>query len=535
MMRGPTNDRLFLPEGRKTEGATREVVFTFFLVLGFALTLTGITVPYRGVHIPFPVMVALGFLFTGYCLRLALEDFHKIMLLFAVYIPFQKELAGDFGGLLRAFNMTNILILTMALGWFSQSFLEGRSVYKRRSADLPVFLFMFLGSISLIRSEITRVDLDFLELVFVLKRWAEPMLVYYIFVNNIRDRRDVWWVVFVVCLMTGLVGMIGLKEYYIDIGGLWRYPSSLDRCRIKGIADQPNQFGAYFCYYSFYMVSFFFHYLYEKKFWIFLIPIAVCGRAMLLCFSRGATISFAVAAYATTWFWNRKVALLLLTPVLCYFVMNPDMIPSVIMGRLKPTVETVREYGPGNARETIGEMDASAYGRINLWYLGVQIVKRNPVFGVGFGNYPRVSQELAREGVEVPFGGLVTEQWDPHSTYVAIATEMGVPALILFLLILGIFAKSAWGICRGSHDRFFRSIAVGYLGGMVGLLVVNIFGSRLFDTNEVVTHFWIMSAVILCVRDMVDEEVAKSPASVNVTDSASSGRHAELGRNQLES
>jgi O-antigen ligase len=102
---------------------------------------------------------------------------------------------------------------------------------------------------------------------------------------------------------------------------------------------------------------------------------------------------------------------------------------------------------------------------------------------------------------------------DSHNTYVSIASEMGTPALALFLLILFIFTKNAWTVYRRSPDRLYHAIALGYLGGMVGLLVCNIFGSR-FNTNEVSTHFWIMSAVIMRLREMVDQEMPRNTRGI---------------------
>ncbi|MHB1515659.1 MAG: O-antigen ligase family protein [Acidiferrobacteraceae bacterium] len=69
----------------------------------------------------------------------------------------------------------------------------------------------------------------------------------------------------------------------------------------------------------------------------------------------------------------------------------------------------------------------SPSGRIAIWRYGLHIIAAHPLFGVGIGNFPMA------EGLLHPNGG---EWMDAHNAALQIAAEIGIPALIAFLLLL---------------------------------------------------------------------------------------------------
>ena len=85
---------------------------------------------------------------------------------------------------------------------------------------------------------------------------------------------------------------------------------------------------------------------------------------------------------------------------------------------------------------------------------------------------------------------------DAHNSYLIIAAEMGLPALLVFLWILAVvFVKTRW-LYRYGRDPFFKAMALGWLGGLSGLLVANMFGSRL-HSEEISSYFWILCGLML--------------------------------------
>ena len=477
--------------------------FNYAFAGGAAVFFALLIAPYRDIHIPRALMLSLYFTVGLLCLKYVRDDFPKILLLFTVYAPFQKVLPGDLAGFMTAFNLTNVLAVFILLGWLSRSSFREEPIYKRRAADIPLLVFCFLSSIALIRGGILSDVSSIGEFAVQLKRWLLPMFMYYAFVNTVNSKETLKQIVVSVSITTGLIGALGVKEFYMDMGGFSSTFASYRSASISVITDQPNQLGAFFSYYTFYLAAFFLVNLTVKRYWLLLPAILFCGRSLLLTFSRGGQVSFTVGGVALMYLWNKKVFFLVLVPLALLLILYPSLVPGILAGRLGDTLHGLREGADDKLVNPLAadgpRLDKSAETRLKVWKAGVYMAKDRPLLGFGFGQFPR---QIGRYAPEL-------NQVDAHNTYLLVATELGLPALLIFLLVLGIFARNAWLVYRHSNDKFLRTFSMGYLAGLAGLLVANVFGSRL-NTSEIVFQFWILSAMIMRAREYSDEE---SPAT----------------------
>ncbi len=79
-------------------------------------------------------------------------------------------------------------------------------------------------------------------------------------------------------------------------------------------------------------------------------------------------------------------------------------------------------------------------GRLQLWKRGMGYMLRNPVFGVGAGNFPTAEGTISPLLRSTPSGRGV--KWSvAHNSYVQVGAELGIPGLLLFLILL----RSAFG------------------------------------------------------------------------------------------
>jgi O-antigen ligase len=79
--------------------------------------------------------------------------------------------------------------------------------------------------------------------------------------------------------------------------------------------------------------------------------------------------------------------------------------------------------------------------------------------------------------------------------YLYLSSQMGIPAVLLLIAVyLRAYAYSD-RIARRSGDPFVRAIAAAGTATVAGVLVTNMFGSRLTDL-AVSMPFWVMLAVI---------------------------------------
>ncbi|MFH1858084.1 MAG: hypothetical protein ABH845_04190, partial [Candidatus Omnitrophota bacterium] len=119
------------------ETLSRKVLLVF---LGCALVLAYIVD--KNVSLSGPVLI--GILAFGGILLIISTLFRHEFALYALimYLPFSRVLPGDFGGVMTALNLTNILCLLVLIGWLNQSMQEGY-FWEKSALHVPIFLFAF--------------------------------------------------------------------------------------------------------------------------------------------------------------------------------------------------------------------------------------------------------------------------------------------------------------------------------------------------------------------------------------------------------
>ena len=68
-----------------------------------------------------------------------------------------------------------------------------------------------------------------------------------------------------------------------------------------------------------------------------------------------------------------------------------------------------------------------------------------------------------------------------------------VAALLAAFFLLGV---SAWWLTRHASDPIIQAMAIGFLGGLAGLIVANCF-TVCVEAPEVVGYFWILAGLIV--------------------------------------
>jgi O-antigen ligase len=85
-----------------------------------------------------------------------------------------------------------------------------------------------------------------------------------------------------------------------------------------------------------------------------------------------------------------------------------------------------------------------------------------------------------------------------HSNLLQIALERGVPALILWLILLGVYVRMLWRIQRRvSIEDFARGVAVGALGGMIGFFTSGLVHYNWGDSEVVTVLYFIMGLCLV--------------------------------------
>lgn len=454
----------------KSKTATKEKVNFFYYLIIFLVAGAFGAIVTKNISLPQMVIRPVGAAVITLLFYLAFFKPAWPLIALVAYAPFSRILVGDFGTMATALNLTNVLIFITFAAWVTQSMRIKDRFFSESTLNLPITLFCFWGIFSLLMASQKYGSGYAGAFIIPLKRWLTPVLLYFVVLNIVKDRKLLKLLLIVMMVVAAVIGLMAVWNYmnYGDRG-------SLEASRIGGVFDQPNTLGGFFVYTMFLYAGFFLVYFPNLKYWFFITPLLISFRGIMVTFSRGAYFGCAFGGLATAFFKSKILFIVCVIFLICSFL-NPILLPAGIRARLGSTF-----YDTEVLTTDLNEVgDKSATGRITIWKGAMQMIKDYPLFGVGYGMFPYVISQYA-EGV-----GYV----DAHNTYLILGAEMGTPALIIFLFILFLMIKNARWLYRTSKDKFIRAFALGVLGGLFGLLVVNMFGSRL-NSEEVSAYFWV--------------------------------------------
>ncbi|MHC4711773.1 MAG: O-antigen ligase family protein [Planctomycetota bacterium] len=464
------------------------------LALLVVLPLAAIIAPYRHIHLDQVFIAGIALIGGLWCLKLALEDVELLLFIFLLYIPFQKVLPGDFGGLAKAVNFTNVFLLLLVLGWLARIAAE-KSWTSRPISLIGVMMVLFLGitSVSMAAAALRESGEMSYAIWADLKRWLVPFAVYFIVTATGSSEKTVKRMFLAVIVTTAVIGLLGVKQFWMDMGGGTR--QNLEGIRIA-VTSGPSNLGALFAYYLPFLLALWLLHLRQLSYWALLFPIVWCLDSLRTTFSRGALVAFMAGALAVIW-KKSKLAFVAIALAFALFAQWGGLrLPYSIFGRMTTTYQSDR---PG---ASFGDkLDTSSRTRLTIWEGGLAMMKEHPLFGVGYGRFPRVVGQYEPSVANM----------DPHNNFLKIGTEMGVPVLAVFCLLLTAAYWRAHRLYKVVEDPMLKAIALGYCGAVVGLVVANLFGSRL-ESAEISTQFWAMTGGIVILERLERERAARADA-----------------------
>ena len=153
--------------------------------------------------------------------------------------------------------------------------------------------------------------------------------------------------------------------------------------------------------------------------------------------------------------------------------------------------------------DTMIERPAGFMGeRPQWWRISLELIQKYPITGVGMGRFRHEAQLHAPPDLhDVPFHA--------HNIYLHIAVEQGIPSLLLFLWMVGLFWKQIWAV-RSNTDNggyFWRMGA--FIGGSGFLISTLVYGTAdyIFHHRSLLL-FWFIIGIIYYIQvhqDVIDE------------------------------
>lgn len=303
------------------------------------------------------------------------------------------------------------------------------------------------------------------------KSWLDQFLLYYIAMCAVRDTETAKRVVLYMCLGAIVMVLYAVPEM-LDKGGR----SSIDKSRIMGPQKQSNNFGGFVAYTILPIGALFLTYIKNVRAWLVAPYFLLAAKVLISTFSRGAYLAIAAGAMLATYYKGKGFLIMAGTIGIALMLVFPSLVPESILVRM----QSITAHSENVGRGTEEQLDKSSEHRLILWRAAAKMTVEDPIFGKGFKGF----QALKSLYTESP-----VHESDPHSMYLYIASQMGLPALALFILILAYSFHLGRGLSRNREDLFIRAIGIGGAAATVCYSIICLFGSRAVNL-EFTAYFW---------------------------------------------
>jgi O-antigen ligase len=275
---------------------------------------------------------------------------------------------------------------------------------------------------------------------------------------------------------------------------LGQYAGSLEGYRISGPVGDPN----YYAMVMLVLVPLALERLLDESSrplrWAALWALVVIGLTVVFTYSRGGFIALAAAIFA--WFFLYPLRFRYFPVLILVGVAFLMLIPQEYLARISTLKEIISAPSVGFRTQ-----DFALRGRASETLAGLEMIKQNPILGVGLNNYTVHYLTYAKGLGLAP---TATER-AAHSLYLEVAAETGLLGLSVFLVLLGTMAKNiidSWKKLKGTRrDDLARMIAA--IGaGIFGYLTASIFIHSAYPR-----YFWLLVGIAFSIPNIVKNEL----------------------------
>ena len=141
-----------------------------------------------------------------------------------------------------------------------------------------------------------------------------------------------------------------------------------------------------------------------------------------------------------------------------------------------------------------GDDHGSAESRIPMMEIGFDMIKANPILGVGINNYTLNMMDYDTIGLTYFYNH------PAHCVFVQLAAEVGIPGLLVFLWFLAVIYFYAFKNLSRS-DEFFRNQLIGIIVATTALFIHGFLNSGTIDMHPYIL-FWVFSGFVMAIDRM---------------------------------
>jgi len=368
------------------------------------------------------------------------------------------------------FSVTTFCLATLYGLWLLELLAKATTLPHSLHAGLPLLVYLAAVTFSIVFAH--NVRLAMYEIFLLL----QSFLLFVYMIKFTQSRQDLLFVV--TFLLIGLVieslVIIGVRIIGHNVS-FAHFTARIDaNLRVGGTLGNPNTAGSYIASLSVLCLGFLLTPLERRYKFLAELALILSSVALVLTFSRGGWVAFAISVTLFCLFaylrgqLSLRVILVIAVIAMLLFVFFGD----IILTRL------------------FGDDKGSAFSRIEMMGFALRMIKDHPLFGVGINNF-----------------GIMLEKYIPifydkelhtvHNKYLLVWAETGIIGLVPFLVFLLSIVRRGWKTWK-IDDRFLSPLALGFTVAVIGQMVhmsVDIFHNR-----SQVQLLWIIAGLIIAMN-----------------------------------
>jgi hypothetical protein len=358
----------------------------------------------------------------------------------------------------------DLLLVVIGLGWLAKTAVNKElGLLPETPLNRPILAYLLVSMLATLVGYMAGTVKTAAGFLYVLK-YLEYFIVYFMVVNNLRDRAEAWRFV-VVAFLTAVI---------VSLNGIAQIPAS-ERVSapFEGEVGEPNTFGGYLLL----MIALAIGIAAETRSpRVRLATLGLIGLFLppfLFTLSRASYFGFIPMLSVFALLGSRRR--LILGVLVAAIVLSP-LLGAIAPEPVKKRVTRTFIPGPG-FRETIRigpvEFDPSTSQRLTAFKEGIEGWTSRPLLGYGVTGFLFMDAQYPRLLVEVGLFGFFAFGW----------------------LVWRLFSevRAAFRALRLPEDR---GLALGLLAGLVGLLFHAV-GANTFIIIRIMEPFWFFVAVVL--------------------------------------
>jgi O-antigen ligase len=345
-------------------------------------------------------------------------------------------------------------------------------LFLKTPLNKPIGYYIVLCMIStFIGAIFERVDLK-TGFLYVLK-YFEYIIVYFMVVNHLKDRKQAQSYVAAMLLTCAIVSVIGI----VQIPGGERISAPFE-----GKVGEPNTFGGYLVFMICIVMgllqasnSFRNQLIYGFLLLLYAIPLFYTQ-------SRSSYLAAIPAVLSFVWLSKKKQWIFPL--VLLMGLALPYITPRLAKERVAYTF--TQGVNRKDSVELFGvKLDTSSSARLLGWQEAARDWLKHPVLGFGVTGYRFVDAQ-----------------------YIRTISETGFLGFFFFVLLLLTIFKNARRAIADTDDHFHHGLAMGFLAGFIGL-IFHAIGANTFIIVRIMEPFWFLAGIVMTLEGIKRAPVTK--------------------------